>query len=143
MAITDLIPGIAEIRMVFAGAVLAVVVGAGWYAYHIYEEVGVLQTANAQYLANQKTLEANQLTCTSANKTNEATIAALTAERQQSQQAIATLAATAKINVDNLSAVSAKLATLMKSPANNGTLSPDLRETIRGLQTPSAMGVKK
>jgi hypothetical protein len=141
MAVTDLIPGVEEVRMVIAGIVLLAVLGGIGYVWWTHEELSALRTANATLTSNNKILQENNdviknnfNVCTNANVTNQATVQSFLKERESSQIAITSLAQQKKAGDAIIGNLQQKLSAMEKDPANNGVLAPDLRETIRGIQ---------
>jgi len=140
-SITDLIPGVAEVKMIIAAACCAAVLGGGFWVKHEWDELKVLKTNNATLTENNKILQENNDvlkgnlgTCTSANSTDNATIASLIAERNAAQNAVNVLAQQQKSNVAAIGVLGKKLSDLEKNAANDGPLAPDLRETVRGIE---------
>ena len=141
MAISDFIPGVDEVRMVMAGIVLLAILGGIGYVWWIHDELSTLRTANTTLTSNNKILQENNdviknnfNVCTNANITNNATIQNFLKERESSQIAIMSLAQQKKTSDITIGNLQQKLSSMEKDPANNGTLAPDLRETIRGIQ---------
>ncbi len=141
MGLTDLIPGVAEIKTGLGIAVgVAIVALGGWMVWEykdlekLKEANIILTTNNKQLQENEDILKANQQTCVATNTTDAATIASLLKERQDAQNAVANLAKQQQSNVATIGILGKKLTDLEKNPANDGTLSPDLRETIRGIE---------
>ncbi len=145
MAISDFIPGVDEVKMIFAIVIFAGIVGAGAYVWNMHSEIETLKTNNATLTSNNKVLQENNdviksnlTTAQAANATNSATIAQLLKERQDDITAVNNLAAQKKASDAVVTGLNQKLKTLSKNPANDGSISPDLREIIRSIQTGSA-----
>lgn len=141
MSILDAIPGVGQAKLIGAGVLLAVVLAFGGWVYYEHYEVGKLSAQNAVLVANNKELTNNAsiLTknynlCAAANGINETTINQLKTERDQAEAAIADLAKKQKESGKKLSDLQIKLNAMAKDSKNNGTLSPYLRETIRGIE---------
>ena len=141
MGITDFIPGVAEVKMIIAGACVAAVIGGGfwikheWDYFHRLEQNNTTLTSNNKILQeNNDVLKGNLTACTTANSTENTTIASLIKERDDAQAAIATLAAQKKSNAAAIGVLGKKLSDMEKIATNDGTLAPDLRETVRGIQ---------
>lgn len=141
MGISDLIPGVAEIKTGLGIAVgVAIIALGGWMVWewkdlqHLKESNTILTENNKQLQENADILKANQQTCVATNTTDSATIASLLKDRQDAQNAVANLSKQQQSNVAAIGILGKKLSELEKNPANDGTLSPDLRETIRGIE---------
>jgi hypothetical protein len=141
MTILNLIPGVAEAKLAIAGVIATILLGGGLYVWHDFHELHKLQAVNAVLISNNKVLQENVdtsnknfATCTSASNSDQVTIANLLKERAETQDAILVLADRQKTNIDLVNAIHDRLINLEKIAANNGTLSADLRETIRGIE---------
>ena len=141
MAIEDLIPGVSQAKLIMAGVVLAVMVGVGItiVVQHktikgLREDIVLLEANNKTLKDNTDTLRQNYLVCSEANKSSTATIAALTAERQDALDALAALSAEQVVAANRIAQLNKLLDNLRADPANNGPVAPVLRETIRAIQ---------
>ncbi len=139
--LTDLIPGVTEIKMIIALACVGGLVGGGFYIKHEWDYFQELKTDNATLTQNNKVLQenvdvanSNTNKCIADNVTQNATIAGLEKERADAQAAVTNLAAQQKSNTLVISTLQSHLTLLEKVAANDGTLSVDLKETIRGIE---------
>ena len=141
MSPSDLIPGVAQVKTAF-NIIIAVaiigVIGYGYFEWRDYQKLKanyeLLETNNKQLQVNVDTVKADLDTCKSANSTSDATIKSLLQERSDAQAAVAKLAAAKRSDGAVISGLQGALTNLRKDPKNDGTLAPDLRETIRGIQ---------
>lgn len=141
MALTDMIPGVAQVKMIAAGAMLVALLGAGIYVWHLHSEVGslnkeviALQTNNKILQTNVDVVKTNLQTCQEADAGNNKTITDLLNERSDAQQAVATLATRSVADKKALGALQQQLTALMKDSANDGPVAKVLKETIRSIQ---------
>jgi|SRR5579859_1475522 len=139
--LSDLIPGVTEVKMLIALACVALALGGGfwikheWDYFHRLEQNNTTLTQNNKILQeNNDVLKANLNTCTGVNSTDQATIAGLIKERSDAQAAVTSLAAQQKSNVAAIGVLGKKLSDMEKNAANDGPLAPDLRETVRGIE---------
>ncbi len=103
MGITDLIPGITEVKMIIALACVGGLLGGGFYIKHEWDYFKELKTDNATLTSNNKILQENNdvlkgnlNTCVATNTTDNTTIAGLIKERDDAKIAVDTLAAQQK-----------------------------------------------
>lgn len=141
MALEDLIPGVSQAKLIVAGILLAAIAGLGFTLWWQHSTINKLQAdaevykLNAQtQKENNDTLRENYIVCSNSNKTNNATIESLTAERDDAKLAIDNLARQRRDDERRIGGLNATLDKLRKDPANNGPLAKSLRETIRGIQ---------
>jgi seryl-tRNA synthetase len=141
MGITDLIPGVDEIKLALAGVMAAAVLGGfGWVVWE-YHDLKTMKQENTVLIQNNKILQENDdilkgnlAKAQTANATDQATIQSLIKERNDAQTAIANLAKQKQSDVATIGALGKKLKDMEGNTANDGPLAPDLRETIRGIQ---------
>ena len=144
--ITNILSGpLGQARLVFGailiGAAVVAVSGGLWYVHNLKTEVvkltaekTALVEANKMLQVNIDTVKENATKFSDANNANLGTIKSLLAERSASQKVIADLATTAKSDKEKISKLNANIDLLLKDPANDGIVSPVLRETIRSIQ---------
>jgi cell division protein FtsB len=134
-----------SIKLVILGVLLGVtLLACGFLAfkYHsmsasietLKSEKSVLETNNKIMQANNQVLKENMDALVQANKSTADTTDALIKERSKAQLAINTLASSTVSDKALISNLKQKLADIIKDPANDGTLAPSLRETIRQVQ---------
>lgn len=140
-SLTNLIPGVSQLKLI--GATVAGVIvlsGAAYVVWEIHEvkalseQVTVLKQNQVTLKNNANTAIANYNTCKSANDVNSQTIKSLEAERQDAVTSVNVLAGKTQSDARTISDLKAKFDSMNKDPKNNGSLSPDLREAIRGIQ---------
>ena len=139
--ITNLIPGVTEVKMIIALACMTAIIGGGFWIkherdyFHRLEQNNVTLTSNNKILQeNNDVLKGNLNTCVATNTTDNTTIAGLIKERSDAKLAVDTLAAQQKSNMIAIGTLSQKLKQMEGNAANDGTLAPDLRETVRGIE---------
>lgn len=94
-----------------------------------------LTTDNLQLQANITTLHENQKTLMEVNEANQLAISNLQFEREQSKAALAKLSVTTKKNKQDLDKLQQIINDMKADPANDGTVSPVLKETIKQIQS--------
>jgi uncharacterized protein HemX len=145
-SLANLIPGVAELKTGFTAVVailiLVSILGGIGYVWWYHSEFIKLQTDNATLTQNNKNLQENNdvitsnlNTCKSANTTNSDTIQQLLKEREDSENAITVLSNQQKSNANTIAGLQKNLNNLSKDKNNDGVLAPDLRETIRGIES--------
>ena len=141
MALTDLIPGVSQAKLIVGGMVIAAVVGFvgwSWWTHNQLEKAradnAVLKQNVETLNGNVKTLQDNYLTCQNANATNADTIAALQKERDDAKTAVDRLASQRQRDQQRIGSLQDQINKMKQDPANNGPVAPVLRETIRGIQ---------
>lgn len=152
MLIKNLLAGSTiNIRLIIAGILVAVAAaGAFGIRYHINSlksEIVKLQQEKADLIVdnkvlalNNQTLKQNVGTLEAANMATASTAQSLIAERKSAQVAINNLAAASLKDKQDLAAARATLDDMSKNPANDGEVSPILKEAIRAIQ--DARGTK-
>jgi cell division protein FtsB len=145
MNLTNLIPGVAQIKTILtiAGVVIVIglLVGGGIWIKIKLDEIAHLQKVNAVLTVNNKTLSDNNAVLNnnikrleSTNSTNQTTIDSLLKERQASESVIKILAREKKMSDKIIVDLHKKLVILEKNPKNDGPLAPVLRDTIQGIE---------
>ena len=141
MAIENLIPGVPQAKLIMLGVILTAIVGVCVTLVvqqktikSLRQDITLLENNNKALQDNTVTLRQNYLDCSVANKTNIATIASLTAERQDALDSLAALAKDQSKSATKIEQLNRMLDNLRSDPANNGSVAPVLRETIRAIQ---------
>lgn len=141
MAISNLIPGVSQLKLIAWGVAAAGVVVLMIWIGLMRGEIKDLRNENVILAQNNKVLQENNATIKknldtvrSTNEENLKTIIALEKERDDAKKAVAELAKKEKSNIKTIGELKDKLEEMEKNPANNGALAPALRETIRGIQ---------
>lgn len=135
------VPGVAQLKLIFNGAIALAIVGALIWGGIRYHELLDLRKDNAVLIRNNKvlqqntdTLRENYLVCQESNEVNIQTISDLIKERDDAERAVEELANQQQANIATIGALQSRLNDLRQDETNNGPLAPVLRETIRGIQ---------
>lgn len=134
MSITDMIPGVEQVKAAVNIAIGVAVLIGGLYIYCEWHDYQEMKKNYATLQANDTTLKNNLNTCVAANSTDNKTITDLLNERADAKTAVTTLAQQQQSNVATIGALKKKLSDMEKDAKNDGPLAPDLRETIRGIE---------
>ena len=120
---------------------LAGIAGVAWRIHSLKGDVATLQTQVTTLTANNKIIQENNdvlksdlIAAQDVNATDNKTITDLLNERNDAKTAVDTLSAQSRANKQVIGTLQSNLDNLRKNPANDGVLSKDLRETIRGIQ---------
>lgn len=137
--------GLGQLKVAVVGAILAaLLILVGGTAYKLKSlgaEVDKLTKENVELSNNNKmmatnidVLNENMMMLADTAMANKMTADSLIKERKSSQQAINTLAESTVADKQTISRLYSKLDDILKDPANDGVVSPALRETIRNIQ---------
>ena len=137
MSVIDLIPGIAQAKAIAIGVTsLFVLLAIAYAGYRLHEYDTALTKAQAQVVeltANAQTLKTDLGVCTTTNTANVASLEALRSDSANAKSQIATLAAQ-KASLLTTTALLAKQIAASKGTAQDGTVAPVLKDTLRSLQ---------
>lgn len=142
MSISNLIPGVPQLKMIGIGMIVAGLLGLFIWTGYLHNRVKELKQDNIVLVQNNKvlqdnndTLKKNLETAKETNTTNTETIERLKKERSDAVKAVEDLSKKQQSNVKTIGELQTKIDDMKQNPANNGTLSPVLREAIRGIQS--------
>lgn len=137
--------GLGQLKVAVVGAILAALLilvgGTAYKLKSLNSEVNRLTEENTELVNNNKMLainievvNENMMLLADTSLANQVTAKNLIKERGEAQKAINTLAASTVADKQTISKLYSRLDDILKDSANDGTLSPALRETIRNIQ---------
>lgn len=136
MALTDLIPGFSQLKLIIAGAILAAVASfVAWALIQHHElltagqKITALNATISTLQSNATTLNENVASCVAANAAEDATVHSLLKERDAAQAAVKALSSQRALDSSTIDALKKTLAGL-----KDGPVAPVLAQTIAGIQ---------